>query len=150
MIIMSGGQTGADRAGLDFAIENNIPHEGFCPRGRKAEDGPLDLKYNLSETDSAGYSRRTYFNVFYADATLIFINGDLTKGSAYTEVVCKTQNKKYKIINFMDLNSDFNLKDWIEQHKIKSLNIAGSRESINPGIYQLTKTYLTNNIIGEK
>lgn len=145
LIILSGGQTGADRAGLDFAIESGLDYEGFCPLGRKAEDGRIPEKYKLTETNTYGYSKRTYCNVFYSDATLIFINSDLTPGSKYTENICKRENKLYKIINFSK-NEKYDIKKWIEENNIKKLNIAGSRESIAPGIYKLTKDFLINNI----
>jgi hypothetical protein len=83
--IISGGQTGADRAALDFAIEYNIPHGGWCPRGRKAEDGPLTAKYLLAETPSSSYPQRTEWNVRDSDGSVIFsIASVLTGGSKKT------------------------------------------------------------------
>lgn len=88
--IVSGGQTGADRAGLDFAIEQAIPHGGWCPMGRLAEDGPIDSKYALTETPSASYPQRTEWNVRDSDATVIFtITAQLTGGSLKTWNVAK-------------------------------------------------------------
>ena len=85
MTIVSGGQTGADRAGLDFAIENGIPHGGWCPNGRKAIDGPIDEKYQLEETPSSNYPQRTEWNARDSDATVIFtLSGTLTGGSKLT------------------------------------------------------------------
>jgi hypothetical protein len=69
--ILSGGQTGVDRAALDFAIARQIPHGGWCPAGRRAADGVLDARYQLMETESSGYRQRTKRNVLDADATLI-------------------------------------------------------------------------------
>ena len=70
--IVSGGQTGADRAGLDFAIAHGIPHGGWCPKGRKAEDGTIPERYGLSETSRADYLQRTEANVRESDGTVIF------------------------------------------------------------------------------
>ena len=70
--ILSGGQTGADRAALDFAIEYGLPHGGWCPRGRLAEDGPIDERYELTETPSHRYAQRTEWNVRDSDATVVF------------------------------------------------------------------------------
>lgn len=145
MIIMSGGQTGADRAGLDAAIELNIKYCGYCPKGRLAEDGPIDEKYKLTETDSSGYSKRTFYNAFFSDATLIFINKIFTAGSKLTERICVTENKLYTIIDFNTI-IHFDLKMWMSNNGIEILNIAGSRESSSPGIYKLTKDFLINNL----
>jgi hypothetical protein len=82
--IISGGQTGADRAALDFAIKIKIPHGGFIPKGRLAEDGPLPSKYNLKEMRTKSYPRRTEKNVVDSDGTLIVLRGRLTGGSQYT------------------------------------------------------------------
>ena len=82
--IISGGQTGADQAGLDVAIKLNIPHGGWIPKGRLTEDGPLAERYNLQEMPSDNYSKRTEQNVIDSDGTVIFSHGKLTGGSAYT------------------------------------------------------------------
>jgi hypothetical protein len=70
--IISGGQTGADRAALDWAIKHGIPHGGWCPKGRRSEDGPIDAKYQLQETPSNNYAQRTEWNVKDSDGTVIF------------------------------------------------------------------------------
>ena len=70
--IVAGGQTGADIAALDFAIERSIPHGGWCPLGRKAEDGTIDPRYTLKETPSSGYVQRTEWNVRDSDGTVGF------------------------------------------------------------------------------
>ncbi len=82
--IISGGQTGADRAGLDAAIELQVPHGGWCPRGRLAEDGTIPSHYRLRPTRTADYAERTRQNVLAADATLIFTYGPARGGSAVT------------------------------------------------------------------
>ena len=83
--IFSGGQTGADRAGLDFALAHGLPHGGWCPRGRKAEDGPIDARYQLQESPSADYPQRTEWNVRDSDGTVVFsLAPVLTGGSKKT------------------------------------------------------------------
>ena len=82
--IISGGQTGADRAALDVAIKLNIPHGGWVPKGRPAEDGPIHTKYQLKEMPTDSYSDRTEQNVADSDGTLIISHGELTGGSAFT------------------------------------------------------------------
>lgn len=72
MKILSGGQTGTDRAALDWAIAHGIPHGGWCPKGRKAEDGPIDGRYQLQETPSSSYVERTEWNVRDSDGTVVF------------------------------------------------------------------------------
>lgn len=67
--IVSGGQTGADRAALDWAIAHGIPHGGWCSPGRMAEDGMIDARYKLSEILTGGYRRRTRMNVEDGDGT---------------------------------------------------------------------------------
>ena len=83
--IISGGQTGADRAGLDFAIEVALEHGGFVPRGRKAEDGKIPEHYHLTELSSISYAVRTKRNVREGDGTVVFnLDPILTGGSALT------------------------------------------------------------------
>src|ERR1039457_5001154 len=90
--IRSGGQTGADRAALDWAMKNGVPYVGWCPKGRKAEDGPLDERYQLTETPSSEYVQRTEWNVRDADGTVIFsIAKTLTGGSRLTADYAKKQ-----------------------------------------------------------
>ena len=78
--IISGGQTGADQAALDFAIDRGIPHGGWVPKGRKTETGMLPEKYQLKEMETASYSKRTEQNVIDSDGTFIISHGTLTGG----------------------------------------------------------------------
>ena len=93
--IVSGGQTGADRAGLDWAIRARIPHGGWCPKGRRAEDGLIPAQYQLIETPNRDYSQRTAWNVRDSDGTVIFSFGpSLSGGSEYQDKI----NRKIEII----------------------------------------------------
>jgi hypothetical protein len=78
--IVSGGQAGVDRAALDWAIARGIPHGGWCPAGRIAEDGMIPERYQLRETASPGYRERTRRNVEDSDGTLILNLGELDAG----------------------------------------------------------------------
>jgi hypothetical protein len=143
--IVSGGQTGADRAALDWAIRNNVPHSGWCPRGRKAEDGPLDAKYLLQETESAGYLQRTRQNVIDSDGTLIVNLGKLEGGTLATAKLAQKLDKPHIVVQLDSGASDAavqNLLAWLKRESICTLNIAGPRESKRPGIYCLTSELL--------
>lgn len=93
--IVSGGQTGADQAALDAAIELDIPYGGWIPKGRKTENGPLSAKYQLKEMPTASYPKRTEQNVIDSDGTLIISHGELTGGSEYTWEMTKKHNRPY-------------------------------------------------------
>lgn len=148
--IISGGQTGVDRSGLDIAIELNYEYGGWCPRGRKAEDGIIDpIKYaNLEETSSDNYPQRTEFNVRDSDGTLIIINGEqmnMSRGSKLTVRMTKKYNKPLFIINLNENNDNLNeikIIEWILMNNIQILNIAGPREETTPGIYNLSQQFL--------
>lgn len=144
--IISGGQTGADRGGLDAAIACDIPHGGWCPRGRRAEDGCISGKYQLQETQTFNYSERTKSNVIEADATLIFTMGDLNGGSLQTKKFAKQYHRPYLHV---DIKKDEQavckkILDWLNQLSIDGiiLNIAGSRESKNPGIQNIVMSLI--------
>ncbi len=143
--IISGGQTGADRAALDWAIRNEVPHGGWCPRGRKAEDGPIHTKYLLQETKSAGYLERTRQNVFESDGTLIVNLGKVEGGTLATAKLAQDLGKPHLVVQ---LDSGFGdeearqLLDWLRRESIAILNVAGPRESKRPGIYSLTNKLL--------
>src|SRR5436190_22845855 len=92
--IISGGQTGADRAALDWAVKNDIPHGGWCPRGRKAEDGPIDSRYDLRETQKSSYVQRTEWNVRDSDATVIFVLDPILRGGNRKTIEFVSQYQK--------------------------------------------------------
>lgn len=140
--IISGGQTGVDRAGLDAAIEHNIPHGGWCPHGRRAEDGMIDERYRLKETDSHDYSTRTEYNIRDSDGTLILNIGRLEGGTAYTHKVARSLLKPSLIVDISIPVTIEKVIKWLEENNIETLNIAGPRESKHPGIYTRAMTEL--------
>lgn len=105
MKIVSGGQTGVDRAALDTALELGLPCGGRCPRGRKAEDGPIPARYPLTETSSAEYAQRTEWNVRDSDGTLVLTRGQPTGGTALTIELAERLGKPYLVV---DLESEPN------------------------------------------
>jgi len=137
--VVSGGQTGADRAALDWAIENGIPRGGWCPKGRKAEDSPIDGKYQLKEAPSSDYSQRTEWNVRDSDGTVILSIGEhLTGGSANTlEFAIKHRKPHLHLSATSRNNAASELKKWLQQNNIRVLNIAGPRVSKESEIAQL-------------
>jgi len=142
--IISGGQTGVDRAALDFAIKNNIPCGGWCPKGRKAEDGIISDNYPLIETNSSKYTSRTERNVLESDGTLLLYLNNPDSGTILTENLCKASNKPFLHIFLKEHESFTVLRCWIENNKISTLNIAGPRESNEPGVYSATFKFLKN------
>ncbi len=148
--IVSGGQTGAERAALDWAIRNGVKHGGWCPLGRRAEDGALDPRYKLTETESPGYRRRTIWNVRDSDATLIVNIGDLDGGSLETLKAAARLAKPCLVVQ-ADRGPaeilDRQFIEWLNAKSIAKLNIAGPRESKRPGIYAATLDLLDRLLI---
>lgn len=141
--IVSGGQTGADRAGLDAAIKAGFTVGGYCPKGRLAEDGTVPEHYPLVEMTKGGYSVRTERNVIESDGTLIFNIGKLTGGTRLTVECARMHNKPHMVIQLDTEMPDLStLAEWLDKNEIRVLNIAGPRESKTPGVYLLTFRYL--------
>jgi len=140
--IISGGQTGVDRAALQMAIDLGISHGGWCPRGRRAEDGKIPDRFQLREIDSTDYAVRTLRNIDDSDGTLILHCGRLTGGTALTASSTRQQAKPLLLID-LDQNMDHAaVRAWIETNKIATLNIAGPRESTCPGVYKRAMSFL--------
>lgn len=141
-MLVSGGQAGADRAGLDWAIAQDIHHGGWCPRGRKTEDGVLPDRYQLQETPTSGYLQRTEWNVRDSDATLIFTLDDgLDGGSKRTAAFADRLGKPW-----LHVRSGVHPKyvaRFLIRHGMKTLNVAGKRESAAPGIGGLVRLVLS-------
>lgn len=143
MVIVSGGQTGADRAGLDFAIESGIPHSGWCPKGRIALDGPLDNRYNLRETPSASYPQRTEWNARDSDGTVVFtLSPTISGGSKKTLDFARKHGRPAIHLHSGTPMPANTLAEFVRSHSIKRLNVAGSRESKEPGLYAWVRTVL--------
>ncbi len=132
--IVSGGQTGVDRAALDAALELGIPHGGWCPRGRLAEDGTIPPRFQLTETESSEYAVRTERNVLDSDGTLILCRGETSGGTELTRRLAIEHGRPCLVV---DLNRPILPKDvcrWVSENRIETLNVAGPRESQNRGI----------------
>jgi hypothetical protein len=144
--IVSGGQTGADRAGLDAAIELDIPHGGWIPKERKTEDGGLPEKYQLKEMPTGSYAARTEQNVIDSDGTLIVFHGKLNGGSAMTRQLAKKNKRPWMHVDLDKTNlfkAAMDVRLWVMENRIKVLNVAGPRGSKDPEIYEATKKLLT-------
>lgn len=148
MKIISGGQTGVDRAALDAARELGLPHGGWCPRGRMAEDSPIPEDYNLVETESPDYPARTEQNVMDGDATLILHRGPITGGTEYTVRLAERHNRPFLAVDLDGGIEPGEVRQWLERRSVETLNVAGPRESQNPGIGALARAFLIQ-VFGE-
>jgi len=135
--IVSGGQTGVDRAALNVAIEIGLAHGGWCPKGRRAEDGRIPRKYKLRETDNRDYAVRTEKNVVDSDATLVLYFRQISGGTNLTLRIAKQQARHVIAVDLdcARLQSEAQrVRDWIESNRIGVLNVAGPRESNAKGV----------------
>ena len=145
--IISGGQTGVDRAALDVAIELGLQYGGFCPKGRLAEDGIIQDKYKLTELHTSQYKMRTFANVQASDGTLIIHGGTASGGTLKTKDYCQMLNKPFIEINLLkDLKKILvNFDYWIIENHIVIMNVAGPKES-ETSIYDRTFSLLMEGI----
>ncbi len=147
--IVSGGQTGADRAALDFAIEFGLAHGGWCPRGRLAEDGPIDERYDLIETPSRRYNQRTEWNIRDSDATVVFsVMREVTGGTALTLALARRLGKPClhlagEAASAAGLDPADELLDFLAEHHVARLNVAGPRASQEPLVTAFVRCVLT-------
>lgn len=144
--IVSGGQTGADRAAWDAALEAGLRTGGWVPLGRVAEDGPIPAGYpNLREAPSADPAVRTELNVRHSDATLLLSHGPLCGGSALTFALCLRLGRP---VLHLDLSrhaldvSCAQARDWLSQTAPRVLNVAGPRHSEDAKIFEATRSLL--------
>lgn len=142
--IVSGGQTGVDRAALDAALELGLRCGGWVPRGRRAEDGPIPAQYPMQEMKSSAYAARTRQNVVDSDATLILTRGAPNGGTAETLAIAQELKKPYHIIDLRRTHSPLAALRWLEAKQPKVLNVAGPRESGAGGIYEEALSVLTH------
>lgn len=140
--IVSGGQTGVDRAGLDAGIEVGLPVGGYVPKGRLAEDGQVPDKYPMTETGSKDYKVRTKRNVLESDGTLIINIGPMVSGTALTARIALEHNKPLMIVQLDQTYQTSAVINWLDENLIQILNIAGPRESKIPGIHEQAKRFL--------
>jgi hypothetical protein len=140
--IVSGGQTGVDRAALDAALASGVSVGGWCPRGRRAEDGPIPERYPLEETPSEAYEQRTAWNVRDSDGTLIITDGTLEGGTALTMQEANRQGRALLHVRTSDPVPVEMIRAWGEDHDVRTLNVAGPRASEVEGIYDGARTIL--------
>ncbi|MBF0203539.1 MAG: putative molybdenum carrier protein [Desulfamplus sp.] len=143
--IISGGQTGADRAALDTAIKFNLDHGGWVPAGRRAEDGSVSEHYNLTEMETDSYPIRTEQNIINSDGTLIISRGMLAGGSLLTRKIASRLKKPWCHIDLIDMD-EFEgaviLHEFVHDNQIEILNVAGPRLSNDPFIYRSVKAVI--------
>lgn len=147
--IVSGGQSGVDRAALEMAEACGIPYGGWCPRGRRAEDGPIDARHPLQETPSREYRQRTAWNVRDSDGTLILYRGVLSGGTALTRRIAEENGKPFFVADLAWMENVTAVRAWLQYEGIRVLNVAGPRESENPGIQQQAGAFLSALLRGE-
>ena len=140
--LVSGGQTGVDRAALDVALERGVPHGGWCPRGRLAEDGTIPEHYKLRETRSSAYKVRTERNVLDSDGTLIVYRGTLSGGTLLTRRLAERHGRPCLPVDLAAATSARDVAEWLRHERIGVLNVAGPRESTSPGIGRQAREFL--------
>ena len=144
--IISGGQTGVDRAALDAALESGVSAGGWCPEGRQAEDGPIAEKYPLQELPDGSYKERTLKNVQDSDATIIIYFESISGGTEETLLYCLNEKKPYLLIDGSGITEDSaskRIKHFIDENQISLLNVAGPRASKEQRAYEYTKQVIT-------
>ena len=141
LVVVSGGQTGVDRAALDAALAAGLRVGGWCPRGRRAEDGRVPARYPLRETASADYAVRTRLNVRDADATLILAPQPLSGGTALTREAAHALGRPVRVCA-PEPDEVAGAAAWVRRLGPAALNVAGPRESEVPGIYAQARAWL--------
>ena len=150
--VISGGQTGVDRAALEVALFLEIPHGGWCPKGRRAEGGPIPMTFDLIETASFNYAVRTEKNVVQSDGTLILFRKIITRGTGLTVKFAKRHKRPFLCIDLAEISDDEDATDaasqeilgWLAKENINVLNVAGPRESTTPNINSQSHSLLLN------
>lgn len=138
MMIISGGQTGVDRAALDAALHHNVACGGYCPEGRKAEDGAIPDRYPLEEIKGAGYNVRTRKNVQESDGTVIIYFGRLSGGTEKTLLYCLNEKKPYLLIDASEVTPDragMRISEFYATLPNGKINFAGPRASSEERAY---------------
>jgi predicted Rossmann fold nucleotide-binding protein DprA/Smf involved in DNA uptake len=140
--IISGGQTGVDRAALDVALEMGIPCGGWCPQGRRAEDGRIPDSYPLQEASSPDYPLRTRLNVEDSDGTLVITHGSPKGGTALTLKLAKQLCKPFLLVDLARKTDPSEVQQWIKKNQIRILNVAGPREGESVGIAEKASLFI--------
>ncbi len=147
--LVSGGQTGVDRAALDAALAARIACGGWCPAGRRAEDGPIPARYPLDETPSAVYRQRTEWNVRDSDGTLILARGALTGGTRLTADLAQCRGRPWHVEILPGASVEAAL-EWINCKEVRTLNVAGPRGQNDPALYKETYDFVAALIAGPR
>ncbi|MCX7423230.1 MAG: putative molybdenum carrier protein [Planctomycetia bacterium] len=145
--IISGGQTGVDRAALDVAIELGINYGGWCPLGRRSEDGVIPETYKLQEAPTANYADRTALNVRDSDATLIIAKRPLRSGTALTQRMADRYQRPSLVVDPHDTTSITKVIEWLKANNVKVLNVAGPRESLRQDVGSVAARFLMQVLI---
>ena len=151
LTIISGGQTGVDRAALEWALAHGVPHGGWCPKGRLAEDGVIPPQFQLRETDREDYSTRTRQNVLDSDGTVIFsASATLTGGTAETAEFARELGKPllHLVTSAGVEDAAMRLQAFFKEHDILVLNVAGPRASQEPQTGLFVQAVLTRAHLG--
>lgn len=146
--IISGGQTGVDRAALDVAMDLGIACGGWCPEGRNADDGPIPDRYPLQETEGMDHTVRTEHNVRDSDGTLMFYRGELQGGTAYAVLMAHQLKRPVMAVNVDTPPATKEILDWIDRHSLETVHVGGQREATSPGIYERARR-LIREIVGD-
>ena len=133
--IVSGGQTGVDRAALEVGLALGLAVGGWCPKGRRAEDGVIPDRYPLVETPERHYEARTRCNVEDSDGTLILSVGKLDGGTALTASHTRQIGKPCLVVTLEEGIEPAAFRAWLDEHRIAVLNVAGPRERQRSGGY---------------
>ena len=147
--IVSGGQSGVDRAALDVALAAGIPCGGWCPAGRAAEDGPIAARYPLAETPSPAPEQRTEWNVRDADATLVLVRAAHAGGTAFTLDCARRLARPVRVVDLASAaDPGAEIRAWLDAERPRVLNVAGPRESESPGIGAAARELLAGLLAG--
>jgi Circularly permutated YpsA SLOG family len=130
--IISGGQTGVDRAALDVALKHGIDCGGWCPAGRLDEFGSVPERYPVRELQAGGFRERTLQNVKDSDGTVVIYSGEIGGGTEQTVCFCVELERPYELIDGSTISTEDAAKliaNFVRKNKIGILNVAGPRES---------------------
>lgn len=143
MKVISGGQTGADRGGLDGALDAGVDIGGWCPLGRRADDGRVPDQYPLKETPQPAYLQRTEWNIRDADITLICHQGEMGPGTKATIKLATRMRKAHLVVDLRDRgDKNHAFVTMATEPALVIVNIAGPRETLSPGVQEKTREFV--------